>query len=150
MQVAELVRRNYSTWDGKGGILDFCAGGGEVTTVLQECGCKQLSGSDPFTWALYEKNTGIVCHKWSFEDVIRNGCGIRYSTIVCSFAMHLCPQKQLFPLVWNLLEAAPQLVIISPHKRPELEHFEGIRLVSEDEVFTERGKKVRLKTFRKR
>jgi hypothetical protein len=46
-----------------------------------------------------------------------------------------------------LLQAAPLLVIITPHKRPELEKLQGIELLWEDAVETARGKKVRMKAY---
>jgi len=147
-QVRELVLRNYPSWNcGEGGVLDFCAGGGEVTLALREAGHRIISGSDPFTWELYQNNTGITCEKWSFEDIIKGAKIGHYRAVISSFAMHLCPEKDLFPLVWALFGAAPLLVIITPHKRPELEKIPGVELVGEDFELTDRGKKVRLKTY---
>jgi hypothetical protein len=40
------------------------------------------------------------------------------------------------------------LIVITPHKRPELENLNGISLDFEDFTLTERGKKVRLKAYR--
>ncbi len=61
--------------------------------------------------------------------------------------MHLCPQEQLYPLAHQLLALSPNLIIITPHKRPQLENIQGIKLSFEDFVLTERGKKVRLKSY---
>lgn len=147
VQVRTLVLRHLPEWDTTGGVLDFCAGGGEVTRALQAGGVAAISGSDPFTFALYEKNTGIPCSRLAFEDLVKGaeiGC---FSVIICSFALHLCPEKDLFPVVWALFAAAPLLVIITPHKRPELEKIPGVELVYEDFELTERGKKVRLKAY---
>jgi hypothetical protein len=47
-----------------------------------------------------------------------------------------------------LLQAAPTLVIITPHKRPELEKLPGVVLAWEDFAETEKGKKVRMKAYR--
>jgi hypothetical protein len=71
-----------------------------------------------------------------------------FTTIISSFAMHLCPTKDLFSLTWNLFQAAPLLVIITPHKRPELENLSSFELVWQDFVCTERGKQVRLKAYK--
>ena len=147
-QVKALIMRNYGRWncpDGK--ILDFCAGGGEATLALRECGHQQLAGSDPFTYSLYEKNTGIPCQQISFEDLVKGTNLDRYELIICSFALHLCPEKDLFPVVWSLFSAAPLLAVITPHKRPELERIPGVRLLWEDAELTERSKKVRLKVY---
>jgi len=146
-QIRALLERNYARFDCSGQVLDFAAGGGEVASVLQSLGTKNMIGCDPFTHALFERKTGLPCLRHDFKDVIRNGLSGQYSLIVSSFAMHLCPAKDLFSLTWNLLQAAPLLVIITPHKRPELEKLQGIELLWEDAVETERGKKVRMKGY---
>ncbi len=142
-----LLERNFHRLDCTGTVLDFAAGGGEVTQNLQKLGAENVAGCDPFTYALFEKKTGIPCLRHAFKDVVKNGLSERYSLIISSFALHLCPQKDLFPLTWNLFQAAPTLVVITPHKRPELENLPGISLLWEDVVENERGKKVRLKTY---
>ena len=146
-------------------VFDFCSGGGEVTLVLsekygdnkEECK-KRFVGCDPFTFKLYEKNTGCKCFSLNFEDVLK-GKWIRsnnrdtpsvqepFSAIICSFAMHLCPEKLLYPLVTQLFLHAPNIVIITPHKRPELEKLSGVKLLFDDFTLTERGKKVFLKSY---
>lgn len=128
-------------------VLDFAAGGGEVTLALRDLGAQNLAGCDPFTFDLFEQQTGLPCLRYSFKDVVKNGLHERYSVIISSFALHLCPQKDLFPLTWNLLQAAPLLVVLTPHKRPELELLPGIALQWEDVVENERGKKVRIKGY---
>lgn len=129
-------------------VLDFAAGGGEVTQVLQGLGCQNITGCDPFTFELFEKNTGCTCLRQSFMDVIKNGLPARYSVVISSFALHLCPPKDLFSLSWQLFQAAPLLVVITPHKRPELENLQGIELAWEDFTTTARGKKVRIKAYK--
>ncbi|MCC6413135.1 MAG: class I SAM-dependent methyltransferase [Saprospiraceae bacterium] len=147
-EIEILLRNNLHRIDTTR-ILDFAAGGGEVTRVLMDDGIQNVTGADPFTGALYKKNTGLDCEPWSFSDVVREGLPFTFSTVISSFALHLCPASSLFPLCWNLLDAAPLLVVITPHKRPELEIFGGFRLVWEDAALTQRGKKVRLKAYEK-
>lgn len=147
-QIEALLSRNFHRLDCSGGVLDFAAGGGEVSQMLRRLGVSQLAGSDPYTYELYEQKIGLPCARWSFMDVIRNGIPNTYSVIISSFALHLCPLKDLFPLAWNLFQAAPLLLVITPHKRPELEVLPGIELLWEDMVENERGKKVRLKAYR--
>lgn len=148
-QIQALLQRNFQRLDCSGMVLDFAAGGGEVATVLQELGAQNLLGCDPFTHALFESKTGLPCLKLDFKDVIRAGIPGQFSLIVSSFALHLCPIKDLFSLTWNLLQAAPLLVVITPHKRPELEKIPGVMLAWEDAVLTERGKKVRMKAYQR-
>jgi len=129
--------------------LDFCAGGGEVSKVLLEWdNTIQLTASDPYTHQLYQKNIGRVCERWSFDEVIKHKIEARFDSIISSFALHLCPLDKLFPLVYNLLQLAPQLVVISPHKQPDLSDYPQFELVFEDYSLTEKGKKVFLKSYR--
>ena len=148
--IERLLEHNMHRLDVTGRVLDFAAGGGEVTRTLLRMGVHGVEGSDPFTWSLYEKKTGLVCHRYSFMDVVRDGLNGTYSTIISSFAMHLCPQKDLFSLTWNLFQATPLLVIITPHKRPELELLPGIELLWQDITEDDRGKKVRMKAYQTR
>ncbi len=70
-----------------------------------------------------------------------------FSSIICSFAMHLCPEQDLFALVSQLFSHSGNIIIITPHKRPVLEELDGVELEFEDFVLTEIGKKVRLKSY---
>ena len=45
----------------------------------------------------------------------------RWRTIVCSFAMHLCSKDYLPTLCMMLACSAKHLVILTPHKRPEID-----------------------------
>lgn len=128
-------------------VMDFCAGAGEVTLVLQELGFPNTIGCDPFTHKVYRRKTKRPCLRLDFKSVIRHQLEGKYSAIICSFGMHLCPPKELYPLVFELFQHAPQLVIITPHKRPILEELTGVQKVHEDFALTERGKKVRLKVY---
>lgn len=146
-EIKTLLHQNLYRLD-TGAVLDFGAGGGEVTLALQDQGIQNITGCDPYTFELYEKNTGRPCLRHSFKTVIKSGLPGPYSVIISSFALHLCPAKDLFPLTWNLLQAAPLLVVLTPHKRPELETLPGIELVWADFALTERSKKVRCKAYR--
>lgn len=146
-EIKTLLHQNLHRLD-TSAVLDFGAGGGEVTLALQDRGIQTIAGCDPYTYELYEKNTGRPCLRHSFKTVIKTGLPGPYSVIISSFALHLCPVRDLFPLTWNLLQAAPLLVALTPHKRPELEALPGIELVWADFALTGRGKKVRCKAYR--
>lgn len=128
-------------------VLDFCAGGGEVTRVLQAWGVPEIVGSDPYTHQLYTQQTQLPCHTWSFQQVIRQGLPEQFDAIICSFAMHLCPEEQLYPLCIQLFQASPNLFILTPHKRPQLELLTGVNLESSNWVLTSKGKKVFFKQY---
>ena len=146
-EIQALLARNFHRLDCSGTVLDFAAGGGEVARALQALGAPSVLGADPYTFALFEQKTGLPCLRLSFREVLLHGLPQSFSVIISSFALHLCPHKDLFLLTWNLLQAAPTLVIITPHKRPELELLPGIQLLWEDSVETEKGKKVRMKAY---
>ena len=143
-------------------VLDFSSGGGEVTLILSELTLSieeinskkknnRFLGCDPFTFRLYEKNTGYRCLPLSFEDVVKGkmtpSVSEPFSAIICSFGMHLCPEKMLYPLVYQLFMYSKNIIIITPHKRPQLEKISGVQLAFDDFVLTERGKKVFLKSY---
>jgi SAM-dependent methyltransferase len=137
--------------------LDLACGGGEVTLILRGLGFDDSVGCDPFTHLLFEQNTGKKdCLTLSFDDIIKGSISNHiitqspnhhFSSIISSFAMHLCPEKQLFPLVSQLFLWTKNIVIITPHKRPELEKLSNVTFLFEDFVLTKRGKKVFLKSY---
>lgn len=145
-QIRELLLQNRHRID-YSKVLDYCCGSGEVTRCLLEMGFDQTAASDPFTSAAFLEKTGRTCQSYSFEEVIKTGIPAQFSSIISSFAMHLCPEDQLFPLLYQLFQSTPNVVIITPHKRPVLEDLEGVQLLFEDSSLTERGKKVRLKSY---
>jgi 2-polyprenyl-3-methyl-5-hydroxy-6-metoxy-1,4-benzoquinol methylase len=146
LQIEALLVQNQSRID-YAEVLDFCCGGGEVSQVLQKLDYPLPQASDPYTQEAYRQNIGKECWDFSFEEVIRGKLEGQFSSIICSFAMHLCPQKQLYPLVYQLFQHTAQLIIITPHKRPELEKLTGVQLLFTDFTLTERGKKVFLKVY---
>lgn len=145
-QIQDLLLKNKQNLD-YSSILDFCAGGGEVSAVVQSLGHQKIAASDPYTQQLFFRNMGFEPQKWSFEDIIRGKIQGQYSTVICSFAMHLCPLKQLYPLIVQLFGTTAVVVIISPHKRPILDIYEGVELRFEDYSFTKKGKKVFLRAY---
>ena len=149
-------------------ILDVCCGSGEVTRAALSLGALEVVGVDPYTYAAYERQTGLVCLRYSFAELIRGalddasmsldnatGCAptsrdvpaSRYDLIICSFAMHLCPQDQLYALVYTLFKYSETLMIITPHKRPELEKLSGVLLCESAVELTPKGKRVTLKRY---
>jgi SAM-dependent methyltransferase len=147
VQIRDLVSRHAHLWAGYR-VLDLGAGGGEVTSALQAAGITDCVGCDPYTFDLYEQKTGARCLRLGFMDIIKGGeLGQPYDLIIASFSMHLCPQKDLYSLCEALFRVAPMIVIITPHKRPELELLTGIELLYESVALTERGKRVTLKCY---
>ena len=155
LYLAELLEKNRHRIDYTQ-TLDLACGGGEVTQILRGLGFENALGCDPFTRQLFERNTSKECLEFNFEDIVKGrltahfGAENRqFTTIVCSFALHLCIEKQLFTLVAELFRLTENIVIITPHKRPELERLPNVQLYFEDFALTKRGKKVTLKSYRK-
>jgi len=147
--ISTLLRNNESRID-YSNILDFCCGSGEVSRVLKDLSYEHSEGSDPFTQKAYVATMNKACLGYTFQDVIQGKMdGRQYSSIICSFAMHLCPEKKLYPLIQQLFNCTKQLVLLTPHKRPKLDEVVGVALEFEDFTLTERGKKVRLRSYRK-
>jgi hypothetical protein len=127
-------------------VLDLACGSGEVTLALRELGAATIEGADPYTGAAYQERTGQAAEALSFEQIAE--CmlaGREYSLIVCSFALHLLAASRLPALLFHLAEIAPRLLILTPHKRPEVKAAWGWML--EDELVVER---VRARIYRKR
>ena len=93
IQVKNLIIRNLHRWDCSGGVLDFCAGGGEVTRALQQSGVEHITGCDPFTYALYEKQTGLPCARY-FRGLPRTVCFVAVGAVLRYWIL---PKRTLSP-----------------------------------------------------
>ncbi len=149
LQIEALIERNLEKFD-LSHVLDLCCGSGEVSIILQKHNCL-TSACDPFTQAAFSRKIGRTCWGYSFDDIIKGALQKEtFTTIFCSFALHLCEERKLYPLVHQLLRDDHQLVVITPHKRPDLRTVDGIDLAWSDFALTERGKKVYLNAYRLR
>ncbi|KAL1412378.1 hypothetical protein Q8F55_000123 [Vanrija albida] len=91
--------------------------------------------SDPYTSPAYFARTSRVCHPLSFSDLASGRLPPGYDAdaaepawdmIVCSFALHLLTDpSELFALLDELSRRATWLVIIAPHKKPEIKETWG-------------------------
>lgn len=102
-------------------VLDLAAGAGEATLPLRTLGATRIDAFDPFTAAAYERATGNACEPIRFEDIAAGLLGSRrWSLVVCSFALHLCEGSRLAAVCVELARRAPTLLVVTPHKRPQL------------------------------
>lgn len=121
-------------------VLDLACGSGEATIPLLELGAARIDALDPYTGEAYRKRTGRTVEPLSFEEVAAGGlAGRSYSLIVCSFALHLVSHSRLPLLLFQLARLAGpdgRLLIITPHKRPEIQEQWGWQL--DDELLLDR------------
>jgi len=109
-------------------ILDLACGSGEVTVALMEEGYNNIEGIDPYTKELYEERTKKNCKSLTFEDIAKKGLKEDYSTIFCSFALHLLDESYLDTLIYQLSLSCKDFIVLSPHKRPIIKETEFITL----------------------
>lgn len=113
-------------------VLDLACGSGEATLVLRELGAAQVEGIDPYTGAAYLERTGQPAEPLTFEDIAAGALADRpYSLIVCSYALHLIEESRLPLLCYRLAEISPALLIVTPHKRPQIQEAWGWKLADE-------------------
>jgi SAM-dependent methyltransferase len=125
-------------------VLDLACGSGEATLALQELGCTNIDGIDPYTAEAYRSRTGRLAEAFTFEQIAQGALeGRWYSLIVSSFALHLLPASRLPRLAYQLQRIAPALIVLTPHKRPQIRAAWGWRL--EEEMVVER---VRARLYR--
>ena len=116
-------------------VLDLACGSGEVTLALRELGSAAIDGIDPYTHQAYAERTGQVAEQITFEQVAAGAlAGRSYSTIVCSFAMHLVALSRLPALMTQLSLIGTTLLILTPHKRPLLRPEWGWRCADELQI----------------
>ena len=125
-------------------VLDLGAGTGEITSILKELGYEQIIGSDPYLYNEYMRKTGKKCYKYSFEDIQKGKLdNKKYSTIVCSYAMHLPKQSIIPTLLWKLSLISKYLIIISPNNNPVIKEDNGWSLI---DIFRKGKSKIRIYT----
>jgi hypothetical protein len=128
-QLAAALRRACALWrPDLSRVLDLAAGSGEATIVLRKLGAAHIDGTDPFTFAAYQRRTDQPAERLTFERIAAGAlAGRDYSLIVCSFAMHLCEPSRLPALATQLALIADALLVLTPHKRPTLQAAWGWR-----------------------
>jgi len=109
-----------------------------------------IAATDPYTSKAYKQRTGRDCHSMSFQDIALglwpsadleiqgdprvereprregNTEGVLADMVICSFALHLVQSPSaLFGLLWELSTKSQWLVVLSPHKKPEIKSTWG-------------------------
>lgn len=113
-------------------VLDLAAGSGEATLALRPLGAGTVEGIDPFTFEAYQERTGQVAERQTFEQIAAGAlAGRNYTLIVSSFAMHLVEPSRLPQLGMQLSLVGDRLLVLTPHKRPEIRREWGWALEGE-------------------
>ncbi len=131
--IHRLLDRCVADWPlDLGHVLDLACGSGEVTLALRAQGAGRVDGVDPYTATAYEQRTGLPAQQLSFEAVSAGALDDhRYTLIVCSFALHLLQPSRLPDLLARLALLSPHLLVLTPHKRPDLTADTSWRLIAE-------------------
>lgn len=135
--VCAVVSQCVARWNlDLSNVLDLACGSGEVTLALRGAGCDSIEGVDPFTGRAYLERTGLQARELSFEQIAAGALeGECHSLIVCSYALHLLEKSRLPGVLVQLAMAAPVLLVLTPHKRPDIRPDWGWSL--EDEFVAE-------------
>jgi SAM-dependent methyltransferase len=119
-------------------ILDLCCGSGEISAVFIEHGIGRITGIDPYTGPAYRARTGFEALPHDFVAISQGVLDSEsYDFIFCSFALHLADTGLLPQVCLSLARISPALVVLTPHKRPEIRPAWGWQLdeeVKEDRV----------------
>ena len=125
--IRDLLLEAKENWNLGDNLLDLCCGSGEVSRVFLD---RNIEGLDPYTFNLYEELINKPCMDLNFKEIVEYGIDESYDTIICSFAMHLCEESMLPMLLWRLGECSKNLLILTPHKRPNCNGIYGWKEVN--------------------
>jgi SAM-dependent methyltransferase len=138
-------------------VLDLACGSGEVTIALLDAKPgltgQQITACDPYTSEAFARRTkiyrattpGLLAQPWSFADIANGALEERhFDLIVCAYALHLCEQSWLPSVCMALAAASDRLVVITPHKRPEIEPWWGWLLREE---YRDPAYRIRLRAY---
>lgn len=131
--IHESIRFVNDNWDVDfSSCLDLACGTGEVTMALVELGHERVDACDAYSRKAFELRTKRKCNVVSFDDIMSGMLnGERYSTVVCSFTLHLLEMSKLPTFLYKLTEISSQLLILTPHKRPKIKEEWGWALKNE-------------------
>jgi 2-polyprenyl-3-methyl-5-hydroxy-6-metoxy-1,4-benzoquinol methylase len=99
-------------------ILDMSCGNGEITNKLLSMRLTNIEGSDLYMCDEYKLHTNLNCMKLSFKDIQQGKLKKKYSTIFCSYALHLANITLLPYLLWELSFSCKFFILLEPTKKP--------------------------------
>ena len=131
--IRAALRAAVVRWDlPPGRVLDLACGSGEATLALRELGREAIDAIDPYTYQAYAERTGQTAERLTFDQIAAGAlAGRGYGTIVSSFALHLVAISRLPALAMQLSLIGRALLVLTPHKRPQLRPEWGWACVGE-------------------
>lgn len=115
-------------------IIDLASGSGEISLIFEKLFDNiEIIGIDPYTSEAYTVRTKRRCHKLSFEDIAKYNFeeDLKCDFMICSYALHLVPPSYLWQLLTVISQLTSYLIIITPHKNPQINLKTGWKLISE-------------------
>jgi SAM-dependent methyltransferase len=115
-------------------VIDLACGSGEISLIIYQLWpMTEIIGIDPYTKKAYEDRTGRECLSLSFEDISQSNfkVDLKCDLIICSYALHLLDTSYLWQLLTVLAQFTSQLIIITPHKNPNIQTKWGWTLIDE-------------------
>lgn len=107
--------------------LDLGCGNGVASLAIIAHG-GLVTGCDPYLSQVYQQNTSRECLTLSFEDIAQGKLTQQFDSVVCSYSLHLLPSSFLPQFLYQLSLITKELIILTPHKRPEInQYFKEIR-----------------------
>lgn len=104
-------------------FLDLSCGNGEVSSHLNKLGLNDFKGCDPYFSEIYQSNFNKQCYDMRFEDISLRYLPDNFNTIICSYALHLCPKSYFNNLLYALSIGCKYFVVISPSKYPLIDKY---------------------------
>lgn len=113
-------------------ILDLACGSGEISVVFRRLGFLNVTGVDPYTGPAYFRRTGQEAMNHDFVAISKGALeSLLFDAVFCSFALHLADTGLLPQICLRLAQISPLLVVLTPHKRPDIKPAWGWRLTEE-------------------
>ncbi|MEI7924019.1 MAG: class I SAM-dependent methyltransferase [Planctomycetota bacterium] len=132
--IRKLLEIWFARWRPEQGskVLDLACGSGEITSFFQASGFYEIEGIDPFTGPAYLQRTGLTAAPHDFSAIAEGVLKDRtYDLIFCSFALHLAERSRLPVVCLRMSEIASDLIVLTPHKRPEIREEWGWSMIQE-------------------
>lgn len=91
-----------------------------------------IEACDAYTMEAYKERIGREAQQITFRDIADGALSERdYDICICSFALHLLDNSNLFSTLICLSFVSRYLIVVSPHKKPVIEIHMGWELIED-------------------